>query len=143
MLRGNLRIEATKSTPETELNRDGFIRIRGRSVFSDNDNYCCQVDNWVNEYLNSPADVTCIDFRFEYLPTSSTKFYIALIQKIVVVTLMKKQYLINWYYDEGDDDIHEKGEYISSILNIPVNFIRIADSGKPRKPETTGPTPNS
>lgn len=139
MLRGNLRIEATRSTPETELNPDGFIRIRGRSVFSDNDNYCYQVDSWVNEYLTSPADVTCIDFRFEYLPTSSTKFYISLLQKIVTVTLMKKQYLINWYYDEGDEDIHEKGEYISSILNIPVNFIRIAESRKPGQTETTSP----
>jgi hypothetical protein len=136
MLRGNLRIEATKSTPETDLNRDGFIRIMGRSVFSDNDDYCDQVDAWISDYINTPADVTCVDFRFEYLPTSSTKFFINLLQKIASITLINKQYLINWYYDEGDEDILEKGEYISAILNIPFNFIRVADSKKTTLSET-------
>lgn len=131
MLRGNKRIEATKSTPATDLKHDGFIRFRGRSVFSDSDEYCDRLEVWINEYLKNPAEVTCVDFRFEYLPTSSTKFFINILRKIAAVTLSNKQYLINWYYDEGDEDILEKGEYISSILNIPFNFIRVSDQKKP------------
>ena len=30
---------------------------------------------------------------------------------------------INWYYEEGDDDIMERGEYYESILEIKFNFI--------------------
>ena len=40
---------------------------------------------------------------------------------------MDKKYIINWYYEEGDEDILEKGEYISSVLNIPFNYIMIGD----------------
>jgi len=36
-----------------------------------------------------------------------------------------KELLVNWYYEEGDDDILERGEYYSSILNIEINFIEI------------------
>ena len=131
MLRGNIRIEATKSTPETDLNPDGFIRFAGRSVFSENNEFRARVKTWVNEYLCNPAEVTCIDFRFEYLPTSNTKFYFNMLRRVATVSLKNKQYRINWYYDEGDEDILEKGEYISSILNIPFNFIRVSDQKKP------------
>jgi hypothetical protein len=41
--------------------------------------------------------------------------------------LKNKKYIINWYYDEGDEDIIEKGEYISSITEVPFNFIMISD----------------
>ncbi len=30
---------------------------------------------------------------------------------------------VNWYYEEGDDDILERGEYYSSILDLEINFI--------------------
>jgi hypothetical protein len=41
--------------------------------------------------------------------------------------MINKKYSINWYYEEGDEDILEKGEDISSALNIPFNFIMISD----------------
>jgi hypothetical protein len=37
--------------------------------------------------------------------------------------LKNKEFVINWYYEEDDDDILAQGENISSILNIPVNLI--------------------
>ena len=30
---------------------------------------------------------------------------------------------INWVYEEGDDDIMERGEYYASILDLDINFI--------------------
>ena len=32
---------------------------------------------------------------------------------------------INWVYEEGDDDILERGEYYASILDLRINFIEI------------------
>jgi hypothetical protein len=31
--------------------------------------------------------------------------------------------IVNWYYEEGDDDILERGEYYESILGIKINYI--------------------
>jgi hypothetical protein len=32
---------------------------------------------------------------------------------------------INWVYEEGDDDILERGEYYASILDLNISFIEI------------------
>ncbi|MBP7509814.1 MAG: SiaC family regulatory phosphoprotein [Prolixibacteraceae bacterium] len=38
-----------------------------------------------------------------------------------------KKIVIHWYYEDGDDDILERGKYISESLNIPLEFIEIDD----------------
>jgi hypothetical protein len=42
--------------------------------------------------------------------------------------LKNKKLMINWYYEEGDEDIPEKVENISLHLDMPFNFIRINDT---------------
>jgi hypothetical protein len=51
----------------------------------------------------------------------------SLLKKIESVKLKNKKYIINWYYEEGDEDILEKGENISSVLDMPFNFVMISD----------------
>ena len=44
---------------------------------------------------------------------------------VLFYRLKNKKFMVNWYYDEGDEDILEKGEYISSVVEVPFNFIMI------------------
>ena len=122
-----LRILPTKYAPEIILNPDGMIKIGGRSRIADTNEFFKQIEVWIDEYICNPADITCVDFHLEYLSTNNQKFYITLLNKIEPIKLKNKKYIINWYYDEGDEDILEKGEYISSVLSIPFNFIKISD----------------
>jgi len=121
-----LRISPTKYTPEINLSPDGMIIIRGRSMVSEMTEFFKQTDEWIDKYICNPAEITCVDFHLEYLPTSNIKFYISLLSKIISIQLQNKKLIINWFYDEDDEDILEKGEYISTILNIPFNFIAIS-----------------
>ena len=84
-----------------------------------------QVEDWIDLYISNPAELTCIDIYLEYLNTSNVRFYIPLLKKIEAILLQNKKYIINWYYEEGDEDILEKGEHISSCLKVPFNFIMI------------------
>ena len=120
-----LRIQATKSSPEILLNPEGMIRIRGRSIHENMFEFFKPVEDWVNEYIRNPADVTCVDMSLEYFNSASAKLLIQLFQKISHVQLRNKKFIVNWYYEEGDEDIFERGEYFSSVLNIPFNFIRV------------------
>ena len=86
-----------------------------------------QVDDWLNVYIYDPADLTSVDFYMEYFNETYLNIYMNLLKKIDSVKLKNKKYVINWYYEEGDEDILEKGEYISSVLDIPFNFIKIYD----------------
>jgi hypothetical protein len=40
-----------------------------------------------------------------------------------MVLLQSKKLLIQWYYEEDDEDMFERGEYISMTFDIPVTFI--------------------
>jgi hypothetical protein len=122
-----LKILATKHTPEIDLNPDGVIEISGRSMIEDVNVFSKQLEAWINEYILNPAYITCIDFHMEYLATNNLKFYIDLLARILSVKLKDKKCIINWYFDEGDEDILEKGENISSSLTFPFNYIEISD----------------
>jgi hypothetical protein len=120
-----LKLSATKNSPEVILNPAGFMKIKGRSIHENIIDFYKPVEEWVIEYIKVPADVTCLDINLEYFNSASAKVLIQLVQKISYVRLKNKKFIINWYYEEGDEDILERGEYFSSVLNIPFNFIRI------------------
>lgn len=119
------KIEATKNTPEVTLNPDGFISIKGRSMNANMSELFKQIEDWLYFYISTPAEETCFDIYLEYLDTTNLNFYISLLKKVELIKLNNKKYIINWYYEEGDEDIAEKGEDISAILNIPFNFIML------------------
>jgi hypothetical protein len=119
------KILSTKSTPEIILNPDGIIKIRGRSMNENIIEFYTPIVTWIDSYISNPADLTCIDFNMEYLDGINLNIYISLLKKITSIKLGNKKCVINWYYEEGDEDILEKGEYISSVLDIHFNIIKI------------------
>jgi hypothetical protein len=127
MLLKGKNIAATHNTPEVKLDPDGMIRITGRSMIQDITVISKPIEAWIDQYLSHPAELTCVDFYLEYINTTNVKFYISLLTRIETLRLKDKKYTVNWYYDEGDEDIIEKGEYISSVVEIPFNFIVISD----------------
>ena len=120
-----LKISPTKNSPEIILNPEGMIRIRGRSIHEDVTDFFAPVEDWVSGYIKVPAEVTCVDMNLEYFNSASAKVFVHLLQKITYVTLKHKKFIFNWYYEEGDEDILERGEYFSSVLDVPFNFIKI------------------
>jgi hypothetical protein len=120
-----VRIPPTKKSPEIIMNPDGIIKIRGRSIHENVTEFFEPVEAWITEYIEDPAEVTCVDIVLEYFNSASAKVFITLFQKITYVSLKDKKYIFNWYYEEGDEDIFERGEYFSSILDIPFNYIKL------------------
>lgn len=120
-----LRITATKNTPEVILKPGGVISIRGRSIHENVIDFFSPVEDWITSYIKDPADVTYVDMNLEYFNSASAKIFIHLLQNITYVSLKNKKFIFNWYYEEGDEDIFERGEYFSSVLDVPFNFIKI------------------
>ncbi len=120
-----LRISPTKNTPEIILNPEGTIRIKGRSIHENVTEFFEPIEDWISEYITVPADVTSVDLNLEYFNSASAKVFIHILQKITYVTLKHKKFIFNWYYEEGDDDILERGEYFASVLDVRFNFIKL------------------
>ena len=116
-------LDSTKKTPEVLLDPEGKIRIGGRSIPEDASKFFDPLLNWVLEYINSPRDNTVVDIELEYFNSGSAKYVMQILRELSEVMTDGKDLKVNWYYEEGDDDILERGEYYSSILEIDINFI--------------------
>jgi hypothetical protein len=119
------RILPTKNSPEIIMNPDGIIKIKGRSIHENVTEFFIPVAAWIDEYIKNPADVTCVDMVLEYFNSASAKVFIQLLQKLTYVKLKNKKIIFNWYYEDGDEDILERGEYFSSVLDVTFNFIKV------------------
>jgi len=122
-------IVSTKNTPEISLNPDGIIKISGRSMNGKISELEEQIENWIDEYIINPPEMTYVHINLEYFDEINLKIYYSLLKKIESIKYLDKKYIINWYYEEDDEDILEKGEKISIILDIPFTFIMIDNSG--------------
>ncbi len=118
------RIEGTKSHPGILLSPGGILKIEGRSIHENISEFFKPVEIWIKEYVEQPADVTCLDINLEYFNSATAKLLVKIIQTISLVQLKHKKFIINWFYEDGDEDILEKGEYFSSVVKIPFNFIK-------------------
>ena len=120
-----LRICPSKTTPEIILIPTGIIKIRGRSIAENVTDFFAPVEDWLSSYILNPADVSSVDLNLEYFNSASAKVLIHLLQKVTYVSLKNKKFIFNWYYEDGDEDIYERGEYFSSVLDVPFNFIKL------------------
>ncbi|HCC71050.1 MAG TPA: nuclear pore complex subunit [Bacteroidales bacterium] len=119
-------IESTKSSPEISLNPTGTLRFKGRSIHENAQDFFESVISWVGKYINDPADTTFVDIQLEYFNSATAKYIIVMLQKLKEVRLKDKKYYVNWFYEEGDEDILERGEYFASVLDMEFNFVEIS-----------------
>lgn len=122
------RIPPTKNSPEIILSPDGTIKIRGRSIQENVAEFFAPVEEWLVDYIEVPAEVTCVDLNLEYFNSASAKVFIHMLEMLKHVTLKDGKFIFNWYYEDGDDDILERGEYFASVLDVPFNFIKTGSS---------------
>ncbi len=121
----NLHIEGTRKTPEVHLDPDGAIKIEGRSIPEDASLFFNEILEWINHYVAFPKEKTIVDINLEYLNSGTSKYVLQILKKLKELTMNDHQVIINWYYEEGDDDILERGEYYASILDLMINFYEI------------------
>jgi hypothetical protein len=127
MLVQEKKISATAKTPEIILNPEGIIMIKGRWMMENIADFSKALSDWFDTYVLNLPEVTAIDIHLEYFSGFNSAILISLLRKISGISMMHKELIINWYYEEGDQDILELGEYISSVLDTPFNFIMISD----------------
>jgi hypothetical protein len=127
MLSEILHILPTENTPEILLKPEGNIKIKGRGMVLDDTAISTQVMNWLDKYISDPAEITYVSIGFEYLNSYCTSKLVSILRKIAEVASQRKKYQVIWFYEEDDDDILERGEYISATFNIPVSFVLTND----------------
>ncbi len=123
MKSGEFHILPTDNTPEFLFTSEGTIKIKGRGLFGAKSEVFDQIMTWIDSYLRNPAEVTYVIIAFEYLNSFSTSILMSIIRKLSLLILQKKKLTIQWYFEEDDDDILERGEYVSSTIDVPITFV--------------------
>lgn len=118
------KIKGTHNTPGIILKPEGYVRFDGRGLTGQSDEIYEQILKWITEYLSDPPEITTVIIALEYLNSFSAKILTSILKEISRVTQSEKQFFVHWCYEEDDEDIHERGEYISLTLDIPIDFIR-------------------
>jgi hypothetical protein len=120
---GGIHILPSDNTPEYHFCTDGMLKIRGRGLYKYKTEDVKQVLNWITEYLQNPAEITYVIIAFEYLNSLSTVILVSILRKLNEVILQSNKIVIQWYYEEDDEDMFERGEYISLSFDIPITII--------------------
>ncbi len=119
-------IEGSQKTPVIDLDEGGVLRIGGRSIHEDPDKFFEPVVNWIDEYCRlHKEDHTTVEIELEYFNSGSAKFILSILQTLTKKIHPRENLTINWHYEEGDDDILERGEYYSSLLDKEFVFIKV------------------
>jgi transcription elongation factor len=127
MILDEVHIIPTEKTPEILLYPKGIIKIKGRAIAEDIRIVPEQIENWIDAYLLNPAESTDVIISLEYLNSFNTMLIISILRRISKVKLQLKKLVIKWYIEEDDYDLQDRGESISSALNIPIEFIMTDD----------------
>lgn len=115
-------IEKTAKSPTIVL-EDGLIQFSGRSIPEDATKIFRPAMEWIKKYANNAAQKTTILFNFDYLDTASSKCVFDILKIVDDIYTSGNDVEINWYYEEGDDDILDLGMHLKSFIKAPFNFI--------------------
>ncbi len=122
-------IEQTRVTPLVDYNNgERILRISGRSSPENPLMFYQRLMDFVDEFASSIEPVLTVNVSMEYFNTSSTKCLFNLFKKMNEVQReLGKVVVINWYYEDWDDDMLEIGEDFSYGLDMEFNLIEVED----------------
>jgi len=113
----------TSNTPEVHLNPNGTIKIKGRAIDENRARYSNQIMTWIDSYLIKPAKTTEVTIALEYLNSYNSIILASILKKLSEVKQQSKGLVIRWFIESDDEDMLERGQYISSSLNLPIEFV--------------------
>lgn len=122
-----MKIERTSKTPEVILDSEqGSITLIGRSIPENSIEFYAPVMEWIEKYSIDTKPQTQFNIHLEYFNTSSSKCILDILKKLRNLDQAgKTKIVVNWYYDEDDEDMLEAGEDYREIVNLYFNMIPV------------------
>lgn len=116
----------TPKTPNIEFDADqGLLEIKGRSNPENTLDFYRPLVAWLDEYVQSPAEKTVVNVHLEHFNTSSSKSILELFRALAPLQKEGKDIVVNWFYEDDDEDILEAGENYETITGLPFRMVAI------------------
>jgi hypothetical protein len=127
-----LYIEPTEFTPRINFDpENNLFEISGFSRPENVIGFYRPVLKWLDEFYDSilsrnidyNKSVLTINLKMTYFNSASSKFILDILLEFMKYHSKGNEVVINWYYEDGDDEIQESGEEIGDMLGYSFNFI--------------------
>jgi hypothetical protein len=131
-----LQIEPTDFTPKVYYNaEEQLFEIAGFSRPEDVIGFYNPVIDWIKEFSTKLiqekaekvqfTETIRFAFRLTYFNSSSAKLLLTILEIIKELDSHNIPVRVEWYYDEGDDQILEDGEDLASAVDMKFEYIEI------------------
>lgn len=121
-------IRSSRVTPSIYFNpAKGIFDMRGKSSPENPLAFYNYVLESLDSYAESGTAKMTANLAFEYFNTSSSKCLYIFMKKLSKIDEMGKKVIINWYFEEGDEDMKEAGEDLCSFFDMEFNFMEIPE----------------
>ena len=125
----SINIEGTPKTPTISFDANtGVIEIKGRSIPENSIEFYKPLVDWLDKFADVAQGTVNVNIQLEYFNTSSSKCILDVFKKLEnLQNKNRAEVVINWYYEEDDEDMLEAGEDYQSILKIPFNMVEMTE----------------
>lgn len=121
-------IRSSKVTPSVYFNpKKELLDLRGKSSPENPLNFYGSLLLNMDRYIQSHSGNITVNLAFEYFNTSSSKCIFNVLRKLENFDQQGKRVIVNWYYEDGDDDMLEAGEDFSSFFGYAFNFVSVPE----------------
>jgi len=119
-------IEPTEITPLFNFDlKSGLMEFSGRSLPSAAQRFYNPILDEIEIAFDRGIKSLTANFALEYFNSSSSKCLFNILKKLATYQHNGKNVVINWFYEECDDDMKETGKDYENKLGIPFNYIQI------------------
>jgi hypothetical protein len=124
-----LKIEGTAKTPSINFDpKNGVVEVKGRSIPENSIEFYKPLLDLLDAYAGSPQKNTTVNIQLEYFNTSSSKCILDVFKKLESMNKSgNTSVIINWHYEEDDEDMSEAGEDYQAIINVPFKMIMVQE----------------
>ncbi|MDD2197811.1 MAG: DUF1987 domain-containing protein [Bacteroidales bacterium] len=128
----SLYIEPTEFTPRIFFDiENGTFEISGFSRPENVIGFYKPILKWLEDYndnvlsknINFDKSILTLNLKMTYFNSASSKFLLDVMLEFMKFMSKGNKVEVNWYYEEGDDEILESGEEIADMLGYNFNFI--------------------
>jgi len=122
----NLQIEAKNDTPAVDFHSEtGVLVLKGESYPENPIDFFEPLMNWIAQYIQEIHGPLTLNITISYLNTSSSKCMLDLLEALDNYYEAEGKVLLNWFYEEDDEDMQETGEDLCEDLELPYTLIPI------------------
>ena len=122
----SVTVGPTDSTPYISLNVEkATIEVKGVSIPENTMKFYESFNNWILKYCQNPQPITTVTLGMIYLNSSSSVILTGMIKALNKVVGNGNQVIINWLYEEGDEEMKDLGEMYEEDSPCAFNIIQV------------------